>query len=144
VARIDRRRLDRAVFPATITIPTRFDDIDALGHVNNAAAAVILQEARVALNQVAVVGEKRDALRPVVAALSIEYAGEMHFPEPIEVATGVLAIGRTSVTIGQLARQGGRATLYAETVLVMTDGAGTVALPAPLRAAYERLLIQSQ
>jgi acyl-CoA thioester hydrolase len=110
--------------------------------VNNAAAAVILQEARVELNRVARLIDTRGGLRAVVAALSIEYAGEMHHPEPIEVGVGVLAIGRSSVTIGQLARQGGRPTLYAETVLVMTGAAGPAAMPQALRDAYEGLLIQ--
>jgi acyl-CoA thioester hydrolase len=144
VPRIDRQRLDGAAFPVTATIQTRFDDIDSQGHVNNAAAAVILQEARVELNRAARLVDTRDGLRVVVAALSIEYAGEMHHPEPIEVGVGVLAIGRSSVTIGQLARQGGRPTLYAETVLVMTDADGPAAMPQALRDAYEGLMIRSQ
>lgn len=142
MARIDRKRLDEAVFPVITTIQTRYDDIDAQGHVNNAAAAVLLQEGRVGLNRAARLLELRGDLRPVVAALSIEYAGEMHHPEPIEISSGVLAIGRSSVTIGQLARQGGRPTLYAETVLVMTGADGPAAMPEPMRAAYESVLIR--
>lgn len=142
MARIDRKRLDEAVFPVITTIQTRYDDIDAQGHVNNAAAAVLLQEGRVGLNRAARLLELRGDLRPVVAALSIEYAGEMHHPEPIEISSGVLAIGRSSVTIGQLARQGGRPTLYAETVLVMTGTDGPAAMPEPMRAAYESVLIR--
>jgi acyl-CoA thioester hydrolase len=142
VARIDRRRLEGAAFPVTTTIQTRFDDIDAQGHVNNAAAAVILQEARVALNHAARAQELSPDLRPVVAALSIEYAGEMYHPNSIEVSTGILAVGRSSVTVGQMARQGDHITLYAETVLVMLDSAGPAAMPDDLRAAYEGLLIR--
>jgi len=144
VARIDRNRLDGSTFPLISTVQTRFDDIDVLGHVNNAAAAVILQEARVALNRAVRLAEIQADLRVVVAALSIEYAGEMYHPEPIEVSTGVLMIGRTSVTIGQFARQGGRAALYAETVLVMTDSAGPAAMAQSLRDAYEGFLIRPE
>jgi acyl-CoA thioester hydrolase len=142
VARIDRRRLDGADFPTSMTIATRFSDLDVQGHVNNAAAAVLLQEARAGLNRAAAVSELREGLRPVVASLLIEYAGEMHHPEPVEIATGVLEIGRTSVLIGQVGRQGGRTTLYAETVLVMTAGAGPTPIPDSLRAAYERATIR--
>ena len=142
MARIDRQRLDGAAFPVTSTIQTRFSDVDMQGHINNAAAAVILQEARVGLNRTAGFSEIREGLRPVVAALSIEYAGEMHHHAPIEVSTGVLSIGRTSVVLAQLARQDGRATLYGETVLVMTDSDGPAAIPPALRDAYERVLIR--
>lgn len=141
MARIDRRRLDGAAFPVTLALQTRFDDVDVQGHVNNVAAAVFLQEARVNLNARARLADLAGGARPVVAAISIEYAGEMHHPEPIEIDSGVLALGRTSVTIGQRARQGGRTTLYAETVLVMAGENGAAAIPDPLRAAYESLML---
>ena len=143
MARIDRKRLDEAAFPLVMTVPTRFDDLDAQGHVNNAAAAVILQEARTSVNRTARLAEVAPGFRAMVAALQIEYAGEMYHPQPIEVSTGVLAIGRTSLTIGQVARQDGRPTLYAETVLVVADASGPAAVPEALRAAYEALLIRA-
>jgi acyl-CoA thioester hydrolase len=142
LARIDRQRLDGAAFPTTITVPTRFTDIDLLGHVNNAAAAIILQEGRGGLNRLAGLGELREGLRPVVAALTIEYVGEMYHPEPIEIETGVLSVGRTSVVVGQRARQAGRITLYAETVLVLTGDEGPTPLPEALRTAYQRIMIR--
>ena len=142
MARIDRRRLDGADFPTTMTVATRFSDMDVLGHVNNAAAAVLLQEARTGLNHQAGYSELREGLRPVVASLTIEYAGEMHHPGPVEIETGVLSLGRTSLVVGQRARQGGRVTLYAETVLVMTDGERPTPIPDSLRAAYERVMIR--
>jgi len=81
-------------------------------------------------------------LQTVVAALSIEFADEMYFPGVIEVSTGVLQIGRTSVTVGQIARQGGRITMYAETVLVLTGEAGPTPIPDAVRAVYERLSLR--
>lgn len=142
MARIDRQRLDGAVFPVTSAIQTRFTDVDMQGHVNNAAAAVILQEARVALNRAAGFSELREGLRPVVAALHIEYVDEMHHHAAVEVSTGLLSIGRTSVLVGQVARQEGRTTLYAETALVMTTADGPTEIPPTLRSAYERVMIR--
>jgi acyl-CoA thioester hydrolase len=144
VARIDRRRLDGAALPMSMTVATRFSDMDVLGHVNNAAAAVLLQEARAGLNREAGYYEVRDGLRPVVASLTIEYAGEMHHPMPVVIETGVLSVGRTSLVVGQIGRQDGRITLYAETVLVMTDGKRPTPIPDLLRAAYERVLIRPE
>ena len=142
MARIDRSRLDGATLPISITVATRFTDMDVLGHVNNAAAAVLLQEARAGLNRAAGYSDVRDGLRPVVASLTIEYAGEMHHPAPVVIETGVLSVGRTSLVVGQVGRQDGRITLYAETVLVMTDGKRPTPIPDALRAAYERVLIR--
>lgn len=142
MARIDRSRLDGAAFPTSMTVATRFSDIDVLGHVNNAAAAVLLQEARAGLNRQAGYSEVREGLRPVVASLTIEYAGEMHHPAPVEIETGVLSVGRTSLVVGQIGRQHGLVTLYAETVLVMTDGKRPTPIPDSLRAAYERVMIR--
>ena len=144
MARIDRQRLDSAVFPVTSPIQTRFDDVDVQGHVNNAAAAVILQEARVAMNRTAGFSEVKEGLRPVVASLRIEYVGEMHYHSPVEVSTGLLSIGRTSVVVAQRACQDGRPTLYAETVLVMTTSDGPTAIPPSLRSAYEQVLIRAE
>ena len=143
MARIDRERLDGAVFPVSATIHTRYDDIDSQNHVNNAAAAVILQEARVNLHYAAHRTDLSVDLRTVVAAVTIEYAGEMLHPSAIEIGTGILKIGRKSVTIAQRASIEGRPTLYAETTLVFTDDAGPVEIPAALRLAYEQFLIRT-
>lgn len=141
MVRIDRARLDAAREPVLFETPVRFDDLDVQGHVNNAAAVVLLQEARVDFNRATRLFELTGPLRVLVAALSVEYAGEMRHPGIVSIATGVLAIGRTSVTVGQVARQEGRPCLYAEGVMVMADASGPAAIPDTLRALYERHLI---
>jgi acyl-CoA thioester hydrolase len=141
MSRIDRARLEKARFPVVTDIPTRWQDLDNLGHVNNAAVAVILQEARSHFVHAGRVAEFRGGLRTLVAALAIEYVAEMHFPGAIEIRTGVLRIGRTSLVLGQVGRQGDRTTLYAETVMVQADDGGPTPFPADVRAAYEALLV---
>ncbi len=141
MVRIDRKRLNAATLPVSFDIPIRFDDLDTQGHVNNVAAVLLLQEARANFNILAGLHELRGTLRVMVAALSAEYAGEMHYPGVVTVHTGVLALGRTSYTLGQAARQNGRSTLYAQAVLVMADADGPAPIPEALRSAYERYLI---
>jgi acyl-CoA thioester hydrolase len=141
MTRIDRARLERARFSCVYEGQTRFDDLDVQGHVNNAAAVVLLQEARVRLNGEVGLRDGLDGLRVLVVALAVEYAGEMRHPAIVEIGTGVLAIGRSSITLGQLARQEGRATLYAEAVIVVADGEGPTAIPDGLREAYARHMI---
>ena len=139
--RIDRKRFDATRFPVRFEIATRFDDIDMLGHVNNAAAVVILQEARAAFNRTAGMAALRGALRPLVAAIHVEYAGEMHHPGLITVESGVLSVGRSSYTLAQVARMDGKTRLYAEAVMVFADADGPAAMPPALRAAYGGLML---
>ncbi|GLR68242.1 thioesterase [Acidocella aquatica] len=141
MARIDRPRLDAATFPIVIDIQTRYDDIDMQGHVNNAAAIVILQEARAKFNVTAGLGLLLGDVRAMVAALNVEYAAQMHYPEPVQVHIGVLSLGRTSFTITQVARQNGRSALYAEVVMVIADANGPTALPTEIREAFQRLCL---
>ncbi|WP_162527117.1 acyl-CoA thioesterase [Sphingomonas solaris] len=141
MARIDRQRLAAAPLPVVVEIPTRFDDLDTQGHVNNAAATVILQEGRVLFNRAAGLPAMMGRLRTMVASLTIEYVAEMHHPDPVEIGSGILAIGRTSFTIGQCARQNGTPAIFAQAVMVVADETGPVPIPDDLRAAFERLSI---
>ena len=141
MARIDRKRLDSARFQVSIEVPIRIDDLDMQGHVNNASAMVLLQEARAAFNRTAGLGALMGDLRAMVAGHTVEYAGEINHPGSVEIRTGVLAVGRTSFTLGQVARQGGLSKLYAQSVMVLTDANGPATIPDALRAAYERFLL---
>lgn len=141
MARIDRKRLNAADFQIILELPIRFDDLDIQGHVNNAAAVVILQEARVNFNRATGLPMITENRRAMVAALNVEYADEIYHPGNIEVSTGVLAVGRTSFTLGQVARQEGKAKLYAQVVMVLADGNGPAPVPDELRPVLERLLL---
>jgi acyl-CoA thioester hydrolase len=137
MSRIDRQRLAAAELPVVSRIATRFADLDSLDHVNNAAAAVLLQEARFDVFREA--GQRAAGVRTLVAALYIDYVGEMFVPGIVEVRSGIATIGRTSAVLAQVARQDGRTTMFAETVMVTADENGPVPHPDGLRALYERL-----
>jgi acyl-CoA thioesterase FadM len=116
--------------------------VDHLGHINNVAAGDILQEGRYRFLTDAgfiINAELRPQL--VVASALIEYSADLFAPEPIEVLTGILEIGRTSFVMAQLARQRGRIGLYAHIVEVARDAAGATPLPEPWRARLQGLRI---
>lgn len=138
MARIDRALLDNATYPVITQVATRFDDLDILGHVNNVATAVLFEEGRVRFNRDAGLQALRGGLRVMVVGLQIEFAAEIHHPDPVEVRTGTLAIGRTSFTIGQVARQNGRSVAYAHATLVFADADGPAPVPPAIRESYER------
>jgi len=140
MSRIDRARLDGAALPFHIVVPPRFSDLDTIGHINNVAVALILQEGRIRMLHANELADGRQ-LHLVVASLHIEFAADLLYGTPIEVACGILEIGRTSFRVGQVARQDGTAGAYAEVVLVTRDGGGPVPVPEAQRAKLEQLRI---
>ncbi|TAL03592.1 MAG: acyl-CoA thioesterase [Rhodospirillaceae bacterium] len=140
MARLDRTRLDKGIFPFRCEIATRIADLDTYGHINNVVIAGIFQEGRYRLFRTLDLTDNQD-VQQVVAGLTIEFAGEMILPDPIQVATGVLDIGRTSFRLGQIATQNGRVGAYAEIVHVMRDQNGQVPIPHEMRAKLGALKI---
>lgn len=142
MARIDRARLDSGIFPVRLVIQTRFDDLDFQGHINNVAVVVLLQEARVDFNRQAGLRGDMAGLRMMAAGLTVEYAGELRYPEPVEAVSGVLAIGRTSFTLGQVLLQKDLPKTYSEATLVFADDSGPAAIPDSIRRRLESLLLK--
>lgn len=136
MARLDRTRLDAARLPFTFEAQTRFDDLDIQGHVNNAAVSVLLQEARTRFNATLGVRTLGTGRGLAVIAMTVEFAAELHHPDPVEIACGLLSVGRTSFTLAQIARQKGASAVYAEVTLVVTGPDGAVPIPDGMREAF--------
>lgn len=140
MARIDRQRIEAAKAPVVEVIQTRFDDLDMQGHINNGSTVILLQEARARFNRLLGLPKITPALRVMVAALQVEFARELHHPEPVEISTSIISVGRTSFVMGQVARQGGQCAVYAETAMVLADENGPTPLPDDVRTAYSARL----
>ncbi|MDO6414503.1 thioesterase family protein [Sphingomonas sp. BIUV-7] len=136
MSRIDRNRIDAAREPVVELIATRFADLDMQGHINNGAAVTLLQEARTRFNGAIGLPRMTHSLRAMVASLRVEFARELYHPAPVEIATTILSVGRTSFVMGQALRQNGQSAVYAETVIVMADADGPTPLPEDVRRAY--------
>lgn len=121
----------RALYPHWTTVTLRFSDQDSSGHINNVAFATYVEAGRVAFNH--------DHLRPLmsdgqdiwVANVNIAYRSQLHFPGTIAVGSGVLALGRTSITIGCGIYRGGVLAAEAESVVVLVDRAKGKGVPLP-------------
>ena len=126
----------------------RFNDTDALGHVNNAVFATLAESGRMRVFR-----EHLDAhLAPgafwVIARLVIEFRAELLYPGRVRVATWVSRIGRTSLTLAQglvaadASAAAGPPAATMEGICVLLDGATRRPLPLPegARRAAARLL----
>src|SRR4051812_45343941 len=98
--RIDRARLTNGVFPFSCELPTRFTDLDVQGHVNNVAMAGIVQEGRARFSYAQDFAGFMKGRSLAVVSLTIEFAAEAKYPDPVELSVGVLDVGRTSYRLG--------------------------------------------
>jgi acyl-CoA thioester hydrolase len=139
MAKLDRNALESAQLGRVLSLPTRFDDVDVQGHINNAAIVVLLQEARTRFFAALSVRTPASGQGISVAGMTVEFAAELLYPDPVEVAVGVIAIGRSSFTFGQIVRQGGRNAVYAEVTMVLTQGGAPTPLTDEMRASLTAL-----
>lgn len=130
-----------ADFPHHSFDKLRYSDTDMLGHVNNAAFATFFETGRVEL-----LYDRPDPLTApgcsfVIAQLTIDFAAEILWPGKVDIATRVVAIGRSSVTLGQALFQDGRHVASSQSVSVQIDLADRKSRPltAAALAALETL-----
>ena len=117
-----RRSVPRAEeFPDRTVVTIRFSDLDRQGHVNNAVFATFFEAGRVAI----LYDEGRGLIVPgasfVLAHLSIDFLGEIHWPGEVEVGTAIAMVGSSSLTVRQALFVNGRCVAAAENTLVMVD-----------------------
>lgn len=133
----DTWRLDRAAYPFSDTTETRFQDLDPLGHINNVAMAALFENGRVRFNRSLGLERRARGIRWLIAKVEINYVAEAYFPDDVEIASGIGTIGSRSWSILAAAFQNGKCVATCDTVVVLTDPAGAIALPDDFRAVLE-------
>lgn len=133
--RDDPRRHQAANYPWTVTLETRFTDMDVNRHLNNVAVQRLYEEARVRFNwALRAAHPELGRVRYLVARVATDYLAEGHYPAPVELGYGVGSIGRTSYVAVLGMFQGGKCIGLCDTVMVHRGEAGPSPLPEPLRA----------
>ena len=119
--------------PFVHTETVRFRDVDALGHVNNAAYLTYLEQARIAF--LASLGADQTGM--ILARAEIDFRAQVGFGERVEVEMRPLRVGTKSFELGYTLRVRGAAVAEAKTVLVAFDYATgrTVTVPESWRTA---------
>jgi acyl-CoA thioester hydrolase len=140
----DPRRRDAAAYPASLTLETRFADMDVNGHLNNVAFARFFEETRVRFNRASVApapGERRSSF--VVVHVAIDYLAEGNYPAPVTIGYAIAAIGRSSFTVAMAAFQDGACIALCDSVLVHRDPeTGPAPIPPGLRERLETLRLK--
>ena len=109
--------------PFTRQVAVRFSDTDTMGHVNNAAYLVYLEDARIAFFRSLQTdeGEAFFGRGLIVGRVEIDYVRPVFFPDPVEVEVAVASIGRSSFRVSYVLRQRGQEVARAISVQVAYD-----------------------
>jgi acyl-CoA thioester hydrolase len=136
-------RLQPSAYPFTVAIPTRWADLDLLGHINNVSMAGLFEEGRGLFNRSLELHRSDPGIRWLIAAVSLNYLAEAHHPHDVTIASGIGHIGSRSWTILSGAFQNGLCVATCDTTLVYTDKTGPTAFPESFRAKFESVAIRT-
>lgn len=136
-------RLLSDAYVFTTTIDSRIQDLDTMGHINNVAMAGIFETARVRFHRFLGRHPHDQGVRWLVAAVDLSFVEEAHFPEPVEIACAIGAIGNTSWTIMSAAFQHGECVATCDTVMVARGAEGRRRIDDSVRAVMEQHFIRA-
>jgi acyl-CoA thioester hydrolase len=110
-------------FPLRSFDKLRYGDTDRQGHVNNSVFTTLLETGRVELFHQGDARLMDPGCSFVIAHLSLDFLAELHWPGQIDIGTGVIGVGRSSVRLEQALFQGERVAARAQTVIVQVSDA---------------------
>lgn len=145
MAKPDPALLDPSRYPFRCNIVTRYRDLDSNLHLNNGVMACLLEEGRVHFHREAEFGNRSfdGENSAMVASLAIEFIGESHFPEPLEIHIGIAHLGNTSYELAQLVMQGDQVVVFARVTLVATRQGKPSPLSDERRAIARQWMLNS-
>jgi len=108
-------------FPFRTFDKVRYADTDRQGHVNNAAFSTFLETGRVEFLYDPQNPLAADNASFVIADLNLKFLSEINWPGRVDIGTGVIRLGNSSISLFQGLFQEGRCVATAETVVVQMD-----------------------
>lgn len=138
MAKPDGWRLRPEAYSFTTSFDSRFQDVDTMGHINNVAISGIFETARIRFHHHLGRHPQEQGVRWLVAAVSLNFIEESHFPYPLEVRCAIGHIGRTSWTISSAMFQKGVCVATCDTTVVTHGAEGRREIDENLRASMER------
>lgn len=131
----DKRLQDRTIYPHWCTDTVRFSDQDAAGHVNNVALCAYMETARLTfMRDMGLMGGGDDETRGISAGMTVSFLAESHWPGRVELGTGVMRVGTSSITVGSAAFKDDVCIVAAEMIVVRLRGKTPHPIDAALRA----------
>lgn len=115
------QELNFADFPLTTFDKVRYSDTDRQGHVNNAAFSTFLETGRVEFLYASQAPLLAADSSFVIASLNLNFLEEIVWPGRVDIGTGILKIGSSSIKLYQQLFQNGKCVAKAETIIVQVS-----------------------
>jgi acyl-CoA thioester hydrolase len=116
-----KARISKDLYKCWTEVTLRYGDTDALGHVNNAVFATMLEQGRATLLFDGVDSISEPGSTFVLASIKLDFLSELHFPGIVEVGTRVVSFGRTSIKLEQAIFKDGACCALSEDIVVLID-----------------------
>lgn len=105
----------------SLTLEPRFDETDALGHINNTVLPAWFEQARTPIFRFFTPDLDVDKWVLILAKISVEYKKELFYAKEVEIKTFVERIGNSSFEVYQEAWQDGELGALGHSTLVHFD-----------------------
>ena len=132
----------RDQFPSWVSVPVRWGDMDAMGHVNNAMYMTYLESARIHLFAELGMAQPMDAAHIGFALVSVtcNFRQQVRFPATLEIGTALRSVGNRSFHLvhGLFFEETGNLAADASSVVAWVDYNRGQAIP--LSGAVRTLL----
>ncbi len=103
------------------TIQPRFNETDALGHINNTVLTMWFEGARDPIFKLFTPNLDTKAWRLILASIHVQFKAELFYGSPVELRTGISMVGNSSFEVQQEAWQNGQCCALGKAVLVQYD-----------------------
>ena len=125
----------------TETIQPRFNETDALGHINNTVVAAWFEGARDPIFRLFTPDLNPAQWRLILAKFSVEFHAELFYGTPVEIRSHISRIGGSSFDVTQEAWQQGKRCASGVAVLVQYDFTDKSSVPLPERLKQQLLAV---
>lgn len=136
---------DRSIYRSWVSHTIRYNDLDPLGHVNNAVYSTFLEAGRTGFLQPLFDEHKHLNVDVVLARIILDYRRELRYPGAVDIGTAVKRIGNKSAVFvnAVFEKDTDICSASGEAYLVFFDLVGRKSMvpPPKIRAALETLLI---
>ena len=124
-----QKQLTIAAFPFVTFDKVRYGDTDRQGHVNNAVFATFFETGRVEM----LYQPSHEFLSMdcsfVVAKSTLDLLAEIHWPGQVDIGTGIVRIGNSSLVIAANLYQLGQLVATSETIVVQVSNNSKTSTP---------------
>jgi acyl-CoA thioester hydrolase len=116
-----QKQLPLTAFPSVTFDKVRYGDTDRQGHVNNAVFATFFETGRVEMLYQPSHEFLSDNCSFVVAKSTLELLAEIHWPGKVDIGTGIVRVGNSSLVIAANLYQHGQLVATSETIVVQVS-----------------------